>query len=155
MVPVPTSTYSFRDRWHVDAPPDVIFDLPAARRTRAYWCLIALHSVHGMVFAAVMFHRVQIFEDRGHTVGQAAMMFAMFSFCAAGMQFVGGFMADRLPLRFLLACTSFCTAVGLLILGVVDGIAGALTPVPGGVGPMTIAMLVENTIEAAERSLST
>ena len=26
----------------------------------------------------------------------------------------------------------------------------AATPVPGGVGPMTIAMLVENTIEAAE-----
>ena len=25
-----------------------------------------------------------------------------------------------------------------------------ITPVPGGVGPMTIAMLVENTIEAAE-----
>lgn len=30
----------------------------------------------------------------------------------------------------------------------------AITPVPGGVGPMTIAMLVENTIEAAETSLS-
>ena len=27
----------------------------------------------------------------------------------------------------------------------------AATPVPGGVGPMTIAMLVENTIEAAEK----
>ena len=26
----------------------------------------------------------------------------------------------------------------------------AITPVPGGVGPMTICMLVENTIEAAE-----
>ena len=26
-----------------------------------------------------------------------------------------------------------------------------ITPVPGGVGPMTIAMLVENTIEAAEK----
>ncbi|MBH31719.1 MAG: bifunctional 5,10-methylene-tetrahydrofolate dehydrogenase/5,10-methylene-tetrahydrofolate cyclohydrolase [Candidatus Marinimicrobia bacterium] len=37
----------------------------------------------------------------------------------------------------------------------VDGIAGALTPVPGGVGPMTIAMLVENTVEAAERSILT
>jgi len=34
------------------------------------------------------------------------------------------------------------------------GIATALTPVPGGVGPMTIAMLVENTVEAAERSLN-
>ena len=29
-------------------------------------------------------------------------------------------------------------------------IAGAITPVPGGVGPMTIAMLMKNTIKAAE-----
>lgn len=29
--------------------------------------------------------------------------------------------------------------------------ASFITPVPGGVGPMTIAMLVENTIEAAEK----
>lgn len=29
--------------------------------------------------------------------------------------------------------------------------AGYITPVPGGVGPMTIAMLVANTISAAER----
>tara|TARA_B100000579_G_scaffold19053_1_gene13426 strand:- start:54 stop:932 length:879 start_codon:yes stop_codon:yes gene_type:complete len=32
---------------------------------------------------------------------------------------------------------------------VIDKVS-AITPVPGGVGPMTIAMLVENTIEAAE-----
>jgi methylenetetrahydrofolate dehydrogenase (NADP+) / methenyltetrahydrofolate cyclohydrolase len=31
------------------------------------------------------------------------------------------------------------------------GIAGCMTPVPGGVGPMTIAMLLENTVRAAER----
>ena len=31
-------------------------------------------------------------------------------------------------------------------------VAGYLTPVPGGVGPMTITMLVANTVEAAERS---
>jgi methylenetetrahydrofolate dehydrogenase (NADP+)/methenyltetrahydrofolate cyclohydrolase len=31
-----------------------------------------------------------------------------------------------------------------------QGIAGAITPVPGGVGPMTIAMLLENTLLAAE-----
>jgi len=30
-------------------------------------------------------------------------------------------------------------------------IAGAITPVPGGVGPMTIACLLKNTLEAAER----
>ncbi|MGI9188666.1 MAG: bifunctional 5,10-methylenetetrahydrofolate dehydrogenase/5,10-methenyltetrahydrofolate cyclohydrolase, partial [Longimicrobiaceae bacterium] len=30
--------------------------------------------------------------------------------------------------------------------------AGAITPVPGGVGPMTITMLLRNTVEAARRS---
>lgn len=29
-------------------------------------------------------------------------------------------------------------------------VAGAITPVPGGVGPMTIAMLLHNTVQAAE-----
>jgi methylenetetrahydrofolate dehydrogenase (NADP+)/methenyltetrahydrofolate cyclohydrolase len=31
-------------------------------------------------------------------------------------------------------------------------VAGYITPVPGGVGPMTITMLLVNTIEAAERT---
>ncbi|MPZ86198.1 MAG: bifunctional methylenetetrahydrofolate dehydrogenase/methenyltetrahydrofolate cyclohydrolase [Actinophytocola sp.] len=33
-------------------------------------------------------------------------------------------------------------------------VAGHLAPMPGGVGPMTIAMLLTNTVNAAERSLS-
>ena len=32
----------------------------------------------------------------------------------------------------------------------VEQVAGALTPVPGGVGPLTIAMLLKNTLAAAE-----
>ena len=35
----------------------------------------------------------------------------------------------------------------------VKEVAGAITPVPGGVGPMTIAMLMTNTVEAVERRL--
>ena len=33
-------------------------------------------------------------------------------------------------------------------------VAGVITPVPGGVGPMTIACLLDNTVRAAERELS-
>ena len=33
-------------------------------------------------------------------------------------------------------------------------VAGAITPVPGGVGPMTVAMLLSNTALAAERSIA-
>ena len=39
----------------------------------------------------------------------------------------------------------------------VEPVAGWLTPVPGGVGPMTIAMLLRNTLALAKarRSLAT
>ena len=47
---------------------------------------------------------------------------------------------------------------GALTLGdvhpAVAEVAGALTPVPGGVGPLTIAMLLTNTVTAAERRLA-
>jgi methylenetetrahydrofolate dehydrogenase (NADP+) / methenyltetrahydrofolate cyclohydrolase len=35
----------------------------------------------------------------------------------------------------------------------VEPVAGAITPVPGGVGPMTIAMLLRNTVDAAAARL--
>jgi methylenetetrahydrofolate dehydrogenase (NADP+)/methenyltetrahydrofolate cyclohydrolase len=35
----------------------------------------------------------------------------------------------------------------------VKGRTSAITPVPGGVGPMTICMLMSNTVKAAELSL--
>ena len=37
----------------------------------------------------------------------------------------------------------------------VEKVAHAVTPVPGGIGPMTIAMLMKNTLAAAERSTQT
>ncbi|MFQ5433902.1 MAG: bifunctional methylenetetrahydrofolate dehydrogenase/methenyltetrahydrofolate cyclohydrolase FolD [Anaerolineae bacterium] len=48
---------------------------------------------------------------------------------------------------------------GYRLVGDVDyesaaAVAGAITPVPGGVGPMTIAMLMENTYRAAKIALS-
>jgi len=36
----------------------------------------------------------------------------------------------------------------------VKDVAGWITPVPGGVGPMTITMLLVNTMESAERVLA-
>ena len=39
--------------------------------------------------------------------------------------------------------------VGDVAFGEARGVAGAITPVPGGVGPMTIACLLQNTVRAA------
>jgi len=41
--------------------------------------------------------------------------------------------------------------VGDVDFDAVREVAGAITPVPGGVGPMTIAMLMKNTVTAAKR----
>ena len=48
---------------------------------------------------------------------------------------------------------------GYALVGDVDyqdvfGKAGWITPVPGGVGPMTVAMLMKNTLQCAKKSLT-
>jgi methylenetetrahydrofolate dehydrogenase (NADP+)/methenyltetrahydrofolate cyclohydrolase len=44
--------------------------------------------------------------------------------------------------------------VGDVAYGEAMNVAGAITPVPGGVGPMTIACLLRNTVDAAKATLS-
>jgi methylenetetrahydrofolate dehydrogenase (NADP+)/methenyltetrahydrofolate cyclohydrolase len=49
-----------------------------------------------------------------------------------------------------------CAKVGNKLVGDVDfenvqKIAKAITPVPGGVGPMTVATLIENTFKASQK----
>ncbi len=41
--------------------------------------------------------------------------------------------------------------VGDVAFDEVAQVAGYVSPVPGGVGPMTVAMLLRNTVDAAER----
>lgn len=48
---------------------------------------------------------------------------------------------NRIAPKKLVGDVDFATA---------EPVAGAITPVPGGVGPMTIAMLMKNTLKAAE-----
>ncbi|HND56039.1 MAG TPA: bifunctional 5,10-methylene-tetrahydrofolate dehydrogenase/5,10-methylene-tetrahydrofolate cyclohydrolase, partial [Pirellulaceae bacterium] len=43
--------------------------------------------------------------------------------------------------------------VGDVDFAAVREVAGAITPVPGGVGPLTVTMLLENTLRAAEQLL--
>jgi len=43
--------------------------------------------------------------------------------------------------------------VGDIQFNEVEAVASAITPVPGGVGPMTIAMLLSNTVDSAERKI--
>lgn len=49
--------------------------------------------------------------------------------------------------------TSKSYLVGDVDFETVSEVAGYITPVPGGVGPMTVAMLMRNTVAAAKKSV--
>jgi methylenetetrahydrofolate dehydrogenase (NADP+)/methenyltetrahydrofolate cyclohydrolase len=59
---------------------------------------------------------------------------------------------SRFPSRDPVAAAAGKTRlVGDVAFDEAKAVAGAITPVPGGVGPMTIAMLLANTVSAAKR----
>jgi methylenetetrahydrofolate dehydrogenase (NADP+)/methenyltetrahydrofolate cyclohydrolase len=92
-------------------------------------------------------------------IGRAAMVTREFVKPGATVVDVGiSRLTDRARVQALFAGTPRMAAferAGSLVVGDVHPdvaeVAGALTPVPGGVGPLTIAMLLVNTITAAER----
>jgi methylenetetrahydrofolate dehydrogenase (NADP+)/methenyltetrahydrofolate cyclohydrolase len=71
-----------------------------------------------------------------------------------GMNRVDASFADRLAHdsdKSRLLAKNGSVLVGDVDYARVSDVAGWITPVPGGVGPMTIAMLMQNTVTAAER----
>ncbi|MEO0769749.1 MAG: bifunctional methylenetetrahydrofolate dehydrogenase/methenyltetrahydrofolate cyclohydrolase FolD [Cyanobacteria bacterium J06649_4] len=55
--------------------------------------------------------------------------------------------------RVAVAETGKSKLIGDVDFSAVEPIAGAITPVPGGIGPMTVTMLLENTLESYRRRL--
>ncbi|MDQ1590118.1 MAG: methylenetetrahydrofolate dehydrogenase / methenyltetrahydrofolate cyclohydrolase [Pyrinomonadaceae bacterium] len=61
------------------------------------------------------------------------------------------FFGDAAPARIEAISKRGFTLVGDVYPSEVAEVAGSLTPVPGGVGPLTVAMLMRNTVTAARR----
>lgn len=74
-----------------------------------------------------------------------------------GMNRVGPELADRLshdPEKSRLLAKNGSVLLGDVDFARVKEVASSITPVPGGVGPMTIAMLMKNTVDAARKRRS-
>jgi len=68
----------------------------------------------------------------------------------AGMVKPGAIVID-VGVNRVMAADGKTRTVGDVAFDEVRAVAGHLSPVPGGVGPMTVAMLLNNVVEAAER----
>ncbi|WP_425398353.1 MFS transporter [Aeoliella sp.] len=96
------------------------FTLSAAMRTPAYWIGIFCTVLLGMICTAIIFNLVTIFELHGMTATEAASIFPIMAIAMAAMQVNGGLLADRVPLRWLLAIAMASLAGGVVLMGQVD-----------------------------------
>ena len=117
-----------------------------AIRTSAFWMIgIGLASI-SMLNTGLQFHMVSIFQDGGLSASVAANAFMSVAFTAALFRLIGGFLVDRVPVRFIL-CTALIGQTASLLLapriqdsssalvyGIVLGITGSLE--------MTVATVV-------------
>ena len=92
-------------------------DLRAAIRTRAYWIMLAMSTTWALVATGIFFNIIPLMESHGLTEEQATDTYISFAICMALMNFVGGLLADRLPLNLLLTVgvVGMTAAVGILI----------------------------------------
>ena len=111
------------------AKPDLVAEpsmhLKAACRTRAFWILLAEQGIGGLTWAGIVFHIMTLFQSRNLTDQDAATTFVTLGFAMGLTQFIGGFLANRLPLHLLLATAVAIRTVGLLFLITLHSVPGA------------------------------
>ncbi|HYX62651.1 MAG TPA: MFS transporter [Burkholderiales bacterium] len=105
------------------------FSRAQAMRTPAFWLLMAYTVLIYPAQAGVSLHQASHLVERGIDGGTAATIVAMFSFMSGMGTLVSGFLARRMPLRFVLALVAGMLAVGAALMSRIatsaDGFAAA------------------------------
>lgn len=88
-----------------------------AVRTPAYWAASSCAALTGLVLTAVFFNLAPLFERNGLSTGDAAAVFTWVASAMAFMQINGGMLADRVPLRILMAAAMALLGAGVVVMG--------------------------------------
>jgi MFS family permease len=85
-----------------------------AVRTRSFWLVCFCLAVPSAVLTALLFHQVSVMGQVGLSPGAAAVVLSVMAVVNVPVSFAAGVIADRVPVRYLLA-----GMLGLLFAGVV------------------------------------
>lgn len=102
---------------------EIEFTLRQAMKTFAYWLLIVVHSVHGLVAPAINIHCIPFLTDRGINTTLAAGMMGLMLAASIPARFAGGYIADRLSRKRLpraMAFAYFLQSVGITVFLLLD-----------------------------------
>ena len=92
-----------------------------AMRTPAFWVTSMGLALLAMLVTGLFFHMVSIFEDNGLPQAIAATVYVPISVATALVNLSGGVLADRMPMRWLLALALFCQTAALVMAQFLQG----------------------------------
>jgi MFS family permease len=120
---------------HDEGSVDASWTRAEAVRTPAFWAAVAGFAASSMLGTGLYFHVVSIFASRGLSADVAAAIYLPISVTSAGVRLASGYLADRVPVRFILAAglvalsgaLGLAQVIGGLALAVVYGVAMGLS----------------------------
>jgi len=97
------------------------FTLKEARRTYSFWLFSIPLAIYALYITGFTFHLVSIFENVGLSKEKALSVFVPMSFISVIVSFVGGWISDKIKLKYLLYVIILGQVVALFSLGNLDG----------------------------------
>ena len=92
------------------------FTWQEAIRTRAFWLISSGHAWSSTVVVTVMVHLGLILDDRGLSLQMVGWVVAIYTSVSAIFILVGGYIGDRVPMRYSIFCFSSLLAVAIIAL---------------------------------------
>jgi MFS family permease len=102
-------------------PQEESWTASEAMRTPTFWVASLGLALLAMLVTGLFFHMVSIFEDNGLPQNVAATVYVPISVATALVNLGSGFLADRLPMRWLLALALFCQTASLVMAQFLQG----------------------------------
>jgi MFS family permease len=129
-----------------EASNEVNWTLHDAVRTRAFWTMALSVGAVAMLGTGLYFHMVGIFEDQGLSAEVAAAVYVPISLMAALARLSGGYLADRMPVRYLMVLALVIMTLAMAMIPFLNSVPmallyGGLTGLRGGLTAMVISVV--------------
>ncbi|MSP79237.1 MAG: MFS transporter [Dehalococcoidia bacterium] len=92
------------------------YTLKEVLRMRGFWVLLLGFAISQFVNTGINFNLLPYLTDQGVSTTQAITVVSLWSLAALPTTMLGGFLAERIPHRYVLTCIFIGTALGVLIL---------------------------------------
>ena len=117
------------ENWHREMEKKVPpvkhdFTRSQALRTLGFWAFNLAHSSQVLIMTAIVFHITSLGREKGLDETQSFKLFLPMAFFSVGASFLGGWISDRLHLKWLLIVMLLFQAIMLLGLTKLDVLVG-------------------------------